>query len=41
MKRLHLPELDKTLAQMSPAEKNAIGARGRALQDLRGFLVAQ
>jgi XTP/dITP diphosphohydrolase len=31
----------KTMAQMSAAEKNRISARGRALQQLRTFLVSQ
>jgi XTP/dITP diphosphohydrolase len=37
----YVPELGKTLAQMTPSEKNQVSARGRALQQLRGFLLAQ
>jgi XTP/dITP diphosphohydrolase len=37
----YVPEAGKTLAQMTPAEKNQVSARGRALQELRGFLLSQ
>ena len=31
----------KTLAQMSASEKNRVSARGKALQELRTFLVSR
>ena len=34
-------DLQKTLAQMSSTEKNQVSARGRALRELRTFLLAQ
>jgi XTP/dITP diphosphohydrolase len=37
----YVPEVGKTLAQMSPSEKNQVSARGRALQELRSFLLSQ
>jgi XTP/dITP diphosphohydrolase len=37
----YVSEVGKTLAQMSPPEKNQVSARGRALQELRGFLLSQ
>lgn len=37
----HVPELGKTLAQMSVSEKNQVSARGRALRELRSFLASQ
>lgn len=33
-----VPELDKTAAQLSPAEKNRLSHRGRALQQLQALL---
>jgi XTP/dITP diphosphohydrolase len=36
-----VPIQSKTLAEMSPAEKNGISARGQALQKLRDFLRTQ
>jgi len=36
-----VPIQSKTLAEMSPAEKNGISARGQALQKLRDFLKTQ
>jgi XTP/dITP diphosphohydrolase len=36
-----VPDYAKTLAQMLPGEKNSISARGKALQELRGFLKGQ
>ncbi len=35
-----VPDFGKTLAQMSVAEKNQVSARGRALRELRTFLVS-
>ena len=37
----YVPDLGKTLAEMSPAEKNRISARGQALRQLRSFLLSQ
>jgi XTP/dITP diphosphohydrolase len=34
----YVPELGKTLAELTPAEKNTISARGRALSAFRQFL---
>jgi XTP/dITP diphosphohydrolase len=36
-----VPEYGKTLAQMSPNEKNQASARGKALRELRAFLLSQ
>lgn len=36
-----VPDLGKTLAQMTSSEKNQVSARGRALRELRTFLVSQ
>jgi len=36
-----VPEQGKTLAQMFPDEKNRISARGKALRELRAFLLAR
>lgn len=36
-----VPDYGKTLAEMSPSEKNQISARGQALQGLRHFLLTQ
>lgn len=36
-----VPEYGKTLAEMFPAEKNRISARGQALRGLRSFLISQ
>ncbi len=35
---LFIPELNKTSAQLSPAEKNAISHRGKALRDMKELL---
>lgn len=34
----YIPEIGKTLAELTPAEKNAVSARGRALSALQQFL---
>lgn len=36
-----VPDYGKTLAEMSPAEKNQVSARGQALRELRAFLLLQ
>lgn len=36
----YLPDLGKTMADLSPAEKNAISHRGKALQEARKILLA-
>lgn len=36
-----VPDYGKTLAEMSPTEKNQVSARGQALQELRRFLMSQ
>jgi len=36
-----VPDYGRTLAQMSVSEKNKVSARGRALMELRTFLVSQ
>jgi XTP/dITP diphosphohydrolase len=35
----YIPERSKTLAEMPSGEKNQISARGRALRELRSFLL--
>jgi len=35
-----VPDVGKTMAEMLPSEKNGISARGRALEELRAFLLA-
>jgi XTP/dITP diphosphohydrolase len=37
----YVPDFGKTLAELSPAEKNQISARGQALRQLRSFLLSQ
>ena len=36
-----VPDFAKTLAQLSPPEKNQVSARGQALRELRTFLLSQ